>query len=372
MAVRYGQPDTISILLEYGIDINAANRGWTALHLAALNGHTDIASILLNKGSQTSVTNEEGRTPLDIARAEDHDRIVAIILEREFQTSQPEEVLPSPPPTPPSAPPLELFQDPCVEDVPSDDGGGGGGDGGGGCDGSLDESFTEWRSRLRNALERAGSSDAAEDGEEVDDGDRIATIDVRITWKTFEEEAKELMNQLERLRMQEVEKVKSQMLKARREGGQRLERLDRQVEVMRAQSRELEAAIPKIERKFADLVAEEGRGIERTRVLAAAAEREKQLLDELLAVQRSPGESPAACAEEKTRALEEFVRLQELEREQLGAEERRRLGTIEQLGARKEAEVAVAKEKIRILGKHWNMRYSDDAVWQLSVVGRYP
>ncbi len=49
LAVRYGQPDTISTLLEYGIDINAANRGWTALHLAALNGHTDIASILLNK-----------------------------------------------------------------------------------------------------------------------------------------------------------------------------------------------------------------------------------------------------------------------------------------------------------------------------------
>ena len=47
--IRYGQPDTISTLLEHGIDINAQNRGWTALHLAALNGHTDIASILLNK-----------------------------------------------------------------------------------------------------------------------------------------------------------------------------------------------------------------------------------------------------------------------------------------------------------------------------------
>ena len=65
---RYGQPDTISTLLEHGIDINADNRGWTALHLAALNGHTDIASILLNKGAETARENQEGRTPLDIAR----------------------------------------------------------------------------------------------------------------------------------------------------------------------------------------------------------------------------------------------------------------------------------------------------------------
>lgn len=68
LAVRYGQPDTISTLLEHGIDINATNRGWTALHLAALNGHTDIASILLNKGASTQAVNEEGRTALDIAR----------------------------------------------------------------------------------------------------------------------------------------------------------------------------------------------------------------------------------------------------------------------------------------------------------------
>ena len=64
LAVRYGQPDTISTLLEYGIDINAVNRGWTPLHLAALNGHTDIASILLNKSAATSVRNDDGKNCL--------------------------------------------------------------------------------------------------------------------------------------------------------------------------------------------------------------------------------------------------------------------------------------------------------------------
>ena len=32
-------------------------QGWTALQLAVLNGHTDIVSILLNKGANTTIIN---------------------------------------------------------------------------------------------------------------------------------------------------------------------------------------------------------------------------------------------------------------------------------------------------------------------------
>lgn len=74
-----------STLLEYGINIDCENEGWTALQLAALNGHVDIVSILLNKGAQSGGVNREGRTALDIARAEGQERIAAIILETEFQ-----------------------------------------------------------------------------------------------------------------------------------------------------------------------------------------------------------------------------------------------------------------------------------------------
>ena len=94
-------------MLEYGINIDAENVGWTALHLAALNGHLDIVSILLNKGASTAIRNREGKTALDIAREEGQERIAAIILETEFQSGASE--LPSPPPTPPSAPPIEFF-----------------------------------------------------------------------------------------------------------------------------------------------------------------------------------------------------------------------------------------------------------------------
>ena len=285
------------------------------------------------------MTNEDGRTPLDIARSESHDRIVAIILEREFQTGQTEEMLPSPPPTPPSAPPMELFQDACEEDVDSE----------GGQD---EESFSEWRSRLRTALEKAsngiGGADG-EEGDEVGDEDRIATIDVRITWKTFEEEAKELMNQLERLRMQEVEKVKYQIVKARKEGVQRIERLDRQSEVMQAQARELEASVPKTEKRYSDLAAAERLAAERSGALVEASERERTLLEALMAAQQP--ESPAPCAGEKAEALKRFAMLQAMEKEQLREEERRRMANVEQLAAKKDAEVAVAREKIRILGR---------------------
>ncbi len=63
------------------------------------------------------------------------------------------------------------------------------------------ETFQEWQSRIRSQLESVDSLDSSEGL----DGDKIATLDVRITWKSFEEEAKELMNQLERLRLQEVD-----------------------------------------------------------------------------------------------------------------------------------------------------------------------
>ena len=97
LAVRYGQPDTISTLLEHGIDIHTSNNGWTALHLAALNGHMDIVSIPLNKGADCTRVNRAGNTPLDIAREEGHEKIVAIVMETEFQLAEPPP-LPSPPP----------------------------------------------------------------------------------------------------------------------------------------------------------------------------------------------------------------------------------------------------------------------------------
>jgi len=184
LAVRYGQPDTISTLLEYGINIDCENEGWTALQLAALNGHVDIVSILLNKGAQSGGANREGKTALDIARAEGQDRIAAIILETEFQGSEAPR-LPSPPPSPPTAPPLELVCPALASQA---------------------DTFDQWRLRLQQDLENISNDDT--DSEMGGRGDHGETEEeeVRIRWKSFEEEKAELLQQLEAVRQKEVSK----------------------------------------------------------------------------------------------------------------------------------------------------------------------
>ena len=104
---RYGDLNTCHVL-KYSIDINARNQGWTALQLAALNGHIDIVSILLNKAANSSILNMEGKTELDITWEEGQDKIATIIIETEFQWNNPD-LLPSPLPMLPLAPLIEVF-----------------------------------------------------------------------------------------------------------------------------------------------------------------------------------------------------------------------------------------------------------------------
>ncbi len=324
MAVRYGQPDTISILLEYGIDINARNHGWGALHLAALNGHTDIVSILLNKGAETEAVNEEGRTPLDIARQEQHDRIVAIILEAEFQSGRVDEVgLPSPPPTPPSAPPLELAFDDAE-----------------------DETLTEWSTRIRGELEEVDGD--CEEGED-DVESKIATLDVRFAWKTFEEEAKELMSQLDRLRLQNVNKVKAQIVKARREGEQKLQRLDKQKRVLETQIKTLsEDGIPQIQKKFERLVSDEHAAVAEIEALLINCHKEKEAMFHLRSLSTENKFLPE-CQAAKCRAMETLEQAQCTEANLLADEKRQRESNAVTLVAKKDSEIQVAHEKLRIL-----------------------
>jgi hypothetical protein len=224
LAVRYGQPDTISTLLEYGINIDADNKGWTALQLAALNGHTDIVAILLNKGANSSVANRDGQTALDIARAEGHERIVAFILETEFQAGDPPP-LPTPPPTPPSAPPAsELF---------------------GGGDGMDSSTFDRWKVQLMHDLEDASNDDITSDSDEGNsNNDNNGGEELKIRWKSFEEEKRELLQQLERVRLKEVNRIQEEMRRKRAAFEAYTAKLDRQAQVIQTQIGGLSATIP--------------------------------------------------------------------------------------------------------------------------------
>ncbi|KAJ1527133.1 hypothetical protein ONE63_008667 [Megalurothrips usitatus] len=63
-----GDVDTLQILLQRGIDVNASHEinGWTALHWAAKRGHKDIVRILLANGASVTQRTKSKDTPLSL------------------------------------------------------------------------------------------------------------------------------------------------------------------------------------------------------------------------------------------------------------------------------------------------------------------
>jgi ankyrin repeat protein len=60
--------DTVKLLVEHGVDVNAAGQfGWTALHAAAYQGLNDVAAFLVSKGAKIDAKDGFGQTPLSIS-----------------------------------------------------------------------------------------------------------------------------------------------------------------------------------------------------------------------------------------------------------------------------------------------------------------
>lgn len=327
LAVRYGQPDTISTLLEHGIDINASNRGWTPLHLAALNGHTDIASILLNKGANVAAINEDGKSPLDIARDEKHERIVAIILEMEFQNQEtPDSLLPSPPPTPPSAPPAHLMQF-----TPQ----------------SQDETIQEWQSRVRDELERVDGEAELDSGQDERPEDGTAGTEATFGWKSFEEEAKELLNQLERLRLQEVNKVKSGIKQCKKDHAQKMAKLDRQRHVLEAQISAIETSIPEMKANYQRQREERIQILDQIETQMRHWKTETRLLEGLQTTLKE--HSFATASSDKMSLVRQLQDTHSKELQQMKEEHQKVRDDLETIKEKQQSEEKVAQEKIRIL-----------------------
>jgi ankyrin repeat protein len=44
--------------------------GWTPIFSAARNGHTEVVSLLLQRGANKALPNNAGKTPLDVAKGQ--------------------------------------------------------------------------------------------------------------------------------------------------------------------------------------------------------------------------------------------------------------------------------------------------------------
>ncbi len=65
VAAKYGRTEMVSLLLDYGADIDTSDsNGETALIYAAENGHAEVISLLIEKGANIHVHNCDGHTVL--------------------------------------------------------------------------------------------------------------------------------------------------------------------------------------------------------------------------------------------------------------------------------------------------------------------
>ncbi len=68
-AVRDGNIHDVNVLLLSGVDVNAIVDGWTALMVATIKGHGEIARALLHRRADANIKNNEGLTALRFAVA---------------------------------------------------------------------------------------------------------------------------------------------------------------------------------------------------------------------------------------------------------------------------------------------------------------
>lgn len=70
LASELGQYEMVRSLVKFGADVERANANHehnTALHVACLNGHVDIAAYLIDAGAEVDANNAQVQTPLHLA-----------------------------------------------------------------------------------------------------------------------------------------------------------------------------------------------------------------------------------------------------------------------------------------------------------------
>jgi ankyrin repeat protein len=86
-AAAHNDAETVKILLDRGLDVNAADdQGRTALHRAIFWGPHNVA-VLLEKGAKVNVKTKDGETPLMLAAQAAFPETVTALLERKAEVN---------------------------------------------------------------------------------------------------------------------------------------------------------------------------------------------------------------------------------------------------------------------------------------------
>jgi ankyrin repeat protein len=73
--------EVIQLLLNHGADVNAQKEDrWTALHLAAFNGHVQVVEVLLKRGADPHARTRKGETSFQLASSLGLDRTQIMLL----------------------------------------------------------------------------------------------------------------------------------------------------------------------------------------------------------------------------------------------------------------------------------------------------
>ena len=209
------------------------------------------------------------------------------------------------------------------------------------------ESFHEWQSRILSQLESVDSNEEIGSTDE----DAESPDQVKITWKTFDEEAKELMHQLERLRMQEVNKVKARIVKLKKEHSQRLLKIEKQRHLLKAQIDAIETnVLPEIDTQFQSNSNSIRSAIADIEEFARHLEKEIELVTALRDnMSPNPFVSDTNIRLGKTKDLLEACESELRETRGAKADE---LHKLDQLKQKRDADIALNKEKVRILDEN--------------------